>query len=91
MEAILIIRQKLVHAAGLVEIVVWQLPHPIPPSEHPFKYRLGYVVKGARMVGYDNERGKGDHKHLGDAEMHYQFIDIPALLADFWKDVEDAQ
>ncbi len=91
MGATLVIRQKLVYAAGLVEIVVWQLPQPVPPSEHPFKYRLVYVVDGVRVVGFDNERGKGDHMHLGDAETDYDFTDIPALLADFWKEVEEAR
>jgi hypothetical protein len=91
MDATLVIRQKLVYAAGLVEIVVWQLPQPVPPSEHPFKYRLVYVVDGSRIVGFDNERGKGDHKHLGNTETNYEFTDIPALLADFWKEVEEAQ
>ncbi|MEK7075072.1 MAG: DUF6516 family protein, partial [Patescibacteria group bacterium] len=42
-----------------------------PPSEHPFKYRLAFVHDGKRIVGYDNERGKGDHKHLGKKEMPY--------------------
>ena len=89
--ATLVIRQKLVYAAGLAEIVVWQLPQPVPPSEHPFKYRLVYVVAGVRVVGFDNERGKGDHKHLGEVETNYDFTDIPALLADFWKEVEETQ
>jgi hypothetical protein len=91
MDATLVIRQKLVYAAGLVEIVVWRLPQPVSPSEHPFKYRLVYVVDGSRIVGFDNERGKGDHKHLGNTETNYEFTDILALLADFWKEVEEAQ
>jgi len=45
----------------------------------------------ARRVGFDNERGKGDHKHLGNTETNYEFTDIPALLAAFWKEVEEAQ
>lgn len=90
MGACLVLHQKFVHAAGLVEIVVWQLPQPVPPSGHPFKYRLVYILNGVRKVGYDNERGKGDHKHLDETETSYPFTDIPALLADFWKDVEDA-
>lgn len=61
-----------------------------PPSEHPYKYRLVYVVDGRRVVGYDNERGKGDHRHLGESEERYRFIDPDTLLADFWRDVEGA-
>lgn len=76
--------------AGFVQIVVWQVPVPVPPSGHPFKYRLVYVVDGARVVGYDNERGKGDHRHLGEVERPYDFTDVATLLADFWEDVKRA-
>ena len=41
------------------------------------------------MVGYDNERGKGDHKHIEDKGLTYVFVDIPTLLTDFKKDLED--
>lgn len=87
MNATLVMHQKFRHAAGWVEIVVWSLPKPVEPSVHGFKYRLVYVVEGVRLVGYDNERGKGDHKHLGKLELSYQFIDVPTLIADFRKDV----
>ncbi|GAB1389881.1 MAG: hypothetical protein AMXMBFR78_11510 [Rubrivivax sp.] len=49
-----------------------------------------YVVGGVRLVGYDNERGKGDHRHLGARELAYRFVDVPTLLADFMADVERA-
>ncbi len=63
----------------------------MPPSEHRYKYRLVYVVAGERVVGYDNERGKGDHKHLRNAEIAYRFVDVPTLLADFMKDIRELQ
>ena len=69
-------------------MVVWRLPRPVPPSEHGFKYRLVYIVEGVRVVGYDNERGKGDHRHIGDTEAPYTFVDVPTLTADFMADVE---
>lgn len=72
-------------------MVVWQVPQPVPPSEHPFKYRLVFVREGQRLVGYDNERGKGDHKHLGQRELSYSFVDIETLVADFLRDVEAMQ
>ena len=72
-------------------MVVWQVPEPVPPSEHPFKYRLVFVRDGERVVGYDNERGKGDHKHLGQRELRYKFVDIDTLIADFLRDVEAMQ
>lgn len=49
--------------------------------------RLVYVVDGVRVVGYDNERGKGDHRHIGGREVVYRFVDVPTLLKDFLKDV----
>lgn len=74
-----------------LEMVVWRVPDPVPPSEHRFKYRLVYVVAGRRVVGFDNERGKGDHKHLGDTEVPYRFVDVPTLLADFMHDVQEIE
>jgi len=48
---------------------------------------LALVVKGECVMRYDNEAGKGDHKHIGDTEFDYEFTDIDQLLADFWNDV----
>nr|CAA6828625.1 MAG: Unknown protein [uncultured Thiotrichaceae bacterium] len=73
---------------GIIEGVVWEVPEPVPPSEHPYKYRLVYIINGQRVIGYDNERGKGDHKHLGDDEISYVFQDVATLLADFRNDLE---
>ncbi|MBU1723879.1 MAG: hypothetical protein KJ892_08525 [Gammaproteobacteria bacterium] len=75
---------------GIIEGVVWEVPTPVPPSEHPYKYRLVYIVEGKRVIGYDNERGKGDHKHMGVLEVVYVFKDVPTLLADFKRDLEGA-
>jgi hypothetical protein len=44
-------------------------------------------VDGVRVVGYDNERGKGNHKHFGEIEVAYEFKGVASLLADFWLDV----
>jgi hypothetical protein len=46
------------------------------------------VKEGKRLVGYDNERGKGDHKHIGDQEQGYSFQSVEQLLEDFWSDVK---
>jgi hypothetical protein len=73
---------------AFVEIVVWRLPRPVRGSRHPFKYRLALVVDGICVLRYDNEAGKGDHRHARDAEEPYDFTDPDALLADFWRDVE---
>ena len=83
----LLYREKRTYAGGIVEMVVWCVPEPVPPSGHPFKYRLVFVRDGKRLVGYDNERGKGDHRHLGATELPYLFVDETRLLEDFWRDV----
>ena len=43
---------------------------------------------GRRLVGFDNERGKGDHTHILDAETAYTFVSIEQLLRDFRAAVE---
>jgi hypothetical protein len=88
MDATLILKERRALGPGFVEVVVWRVPTPVPPSEHWFKYRLVYVVEGTRVVGYDNERGKGDHRHLEGTEAEYAFVDVATLLRDFWHDVE---
>jgi len=87
-DATLILRTRDVYSGGVIEIVVWAVPKPVPPSDHGFKYRLVFARHGKRIVGYDNERGKGDHRHIGAEEMPYKFVDVPSLLADFMRDVE---
>lgn len=89
-KAKLLYREKRIYAGGIIEMVVWRVPDPVLPSEHPFKYRLVFVRNGKRLVGYDNERGKGDHRHVGKTEMTYTFKDEDRLLEDFWQDVKEA-
>ena len=88
MSAIAIQRSKIEYGKGIVEIAIWRVPVPVAPSLHGFKYRLVYVVDSVRVVGYDNERGKGDHRHFGAVELPYQFVNLTTLLVDFWQDVE---
>lgn len=89
MKACLITRYRNVLADGTgVEFVVWRVPEPVPPAEHPYKYRLVYLENGQRVVGFDNERGKGDHKHVGGTESPYTFVAVDRLLDDFFAEVE---
>lgn len=74
MSAIQVLNEKRAFGRGFVQI----------------KYRMVYVVDGKRVVGYDNERGKGDHRHLGGREVPYVFRDVPTLVDDFWADVKEA-
>jgi hypothetical protein len=87
-DATLVLRSKTATHQGVVEMVIWAVKRPVPPSSHGFKYRLVFVRYGERLVGYDNERGKGDHKLLGSRQMAYKFVDIDTLINDFLRDVE---
>lgn len=73
---------------SIVEIVIWELPAPLSPCLHRYKYRLYYGVPGECRVRYDNERGKGDHRHFGEQEGRYVFSSMEQLLDDFRSDVE---
>ena len=89
MKAELIHRSKSDYGNGFVEVGIWKVPKTVPQSEHPFKYSLVYIVDGKRVVGYDNERGKGDHKHIGDKEYPYQWVSPSQLMIDFMSDLEN--
>ncbi|WP_395652196.1 DUF6516 family protein [Brevundimonas sp.] len=79
-----LIRVKGAFADGaIVQITVWRLPEPLPPCRHSFKYSLFFGYPGQRLVGFDNERGKGDHWHGPDGETAYTFVSVEALIADF--------
>ena len=58
---------------AFVEIVIWKLPQPLPGSRHDFKYRLAYAANKRCVLRFDNEAGKGDHKHLDEIEVPYIF------------------
>ena len=72
---------------AIVEMTIWRVPEPVPGSAHAFKYSLFYGYPGQRLVSYDNERGKGDHRHLKDREERYAFSSVEQLMADFLSDV----
>jgi desulfoferrodoxin (superoxide reductase-like protein) len=73
---------------SFVAIRVWRVPHPVRGSEHVFKYSLVLIVRDECVVRYDNEAGKGDHRHLGNREDAYSFSTPEQLIADFWADVD---
>lgn len=92
MKAELITRFKdVTEDGGIIELVVWRVPRPVPPSSHGYKYRAAYSVNGARVVGFDNERGKGDHCHRGGREQPYAFTTVEALVEDFIAAVDAAR
>ena len=44
---------------------------------------LAYVVHGVCVIRYDNEVGKGDHRHFGGKEGVYTFTTPNRLIAEF--------
>mgnify|MGYP003588567263 FL=1 len=80
-------RRIQVAEATFVELVAWTVPDPVPGSSHPYKYRMAFVVDGVCVLRYDNEAGKGDHRHWGEQETAYLFTGIDQLVADFMSDV----
>ncbi len=80
-KAELILKERLELATGLfAEIVIWRVPEPVRGSSHDFKYRLAALIENnICVVRYDNEAGKGDHKHIGVDEAIYQFSGLDTL------------
>ena len=76
---------------SILEMTIWQVPRTSTERPHGLKYSLFYGHNGVRLVGYDNESGKGDHKHIGDTQTRYKFVNIEKMVADFMADVEEAR
>lgn len=74
---------------AMVRMVIWKVPEPVPPATHHFKYRLVYLEDGKRVIGFDNERGKGDHRHAEDRQSPYVFVDVETLVSEFVAAVTD--
>ncbi len=72
---------------AIMEVVIWQLARPVSGSSHPFKYRLFYGYIGKRLIGYDNERGKGDYRHYENEELPFEFSTPETLIDDFLNEV----
>jgi hypothetical protein len=87
-KAILLLRERVVLASGGIgEMVIWRLPQPTPDRPHGIKYHLYYGRAGHSIVRYDNESGKGDHRHILEREEPYRFISIKKLRRDFEADI----
>jgi len=84
-----IIRYRKEKNGRIIEVVIWHLSESVAGSLHPFKYRLYCgLTDGTCIVRYDNERGKGDHRHVGPVEETYRFTTLRKLVEDFEADVE---
>jgi len=82
MKAVALLRTRIAFSeTAFAELAIWKVPKPVAGSTHSFKYRLAYVVR------YDNEAGKGDHRHSDAKENAYIFQTPEKLLADFERDM----
>jgi hypothetical protein len=88
MKALLAFHDKQVLPDGaIVAMKIWEVATPVVGSAHKLKYSLFYGANGKRLVGYDDERGKGDDRHIGDHQERYVFKTVELLMADFLADV----
>lgn len=86
-KATCIINSKVVKGCWIIQRTVWALPASSVERPHGLKYRLFCGNANCCLVRYDNEAGKGDHRHYGDHEEPYTFTTLEKLLADFQDDV----
>ena len=85
----LLLRERLIVGDDrFADIVIWQVPIPVTGSAHTFKYRLALIVDDLCVLRFDNETGKGDHKHFGTEEQPYVFSSLRQLVNDFWNEVD---
>lgn len=92
MKAELIFKDKYLYPDGAIrEMTIWRLPGADEERPHFLKYSLFYGYPGRPLVVYDNERGKGDHRHyFGNSttvEEKYTWISVEELMADFKADI----
>ena len=93
MKAKLVYREKFIYDDGAIrEMALWQIPKKSAGKPYRIKYRLYYgLPDGTCIIRYDNERGKGDHRHFKDKETPYKFMNVENLVADFLTDVATAR
>ena len=73
---------------AFVELVIWRVHEPVRGGCQVYKYSLAHVSDGVCVRKYDNETGKGDHKHIAGCGVGYRFVDLATLQTDLWTDVE---
>ena len=88
MKAVELVRTRIaLSPTAFSELVLWRVPKRVAGSDHEFKYRLAYVVDLVCVVRYDNESGKGDHRHFNGRQTAYAFTTPEKLIADFEHDI----
>jgi hypothetical protein len=78
----------------IIQIRVWRVPKS---KDFPdgIKYSMVYIYvegdKYERVLGYDNERGKGHHRHFFGKEESIKFEGIDRLIERFFEDVKKVE
>lgn len=85
---LLLNERHILSETAFVVLRVWKVPTPVRGSQHDLKYAFVLVENGVSIVRYDNEAGKGDHKHLPTGETGVSFTSAAQLLSEFWADVD---
>lgn len=80
--------RKLVFGKAAIQERIWSVPQAVPGSDHEYKYSLALIVDGECVLRYDNERGKGDHRHIRGQESAYAFVSMEKLMDDFQAEVQ---
>ena len=87
MKAALLLRERVpFDEESFADLVIWRLPQPAPGSAHPYKYRLAFIMADECVLRYDNEAGKGDHRHTRTRETTYEFESSDKLVQDFLRE-----
>ena len=72
----------------ICEIKIWKIPDSKFYSDG-IKYSLFCVESstGKTIIGFDNHFPKGPHKHVGENEENYNYLNEDILVEDFWSEV----
>ncbi len=86
MAASLVFHEKIIQGDGsIVEMKIWRVSKTAKYPEG-YRYSLFLVKEGKVLVGYDNHHPKGHHRHHGDKQEPYLFMNIEKLVHDFSED-----
>jgi hypothetical protein len=96
MNALLLYHSKLtlIHPVDnivvVVELKVWKVENS-PSYPKGIKYSLFCIdrTSGLIVIGFDNHKTKGPHKHVNESEVPYFFNNYDQLLQDFWIEVRN--
>lgn len=91
MKAALLLRERILFREdSFAELVLCKVASPVEGSSHGYKYRLAFVKAGVCVLRFDNEVGKGDHRHLLGTESKYVFVSPEKLIQDFLREARRA-